>query len=1242
MSFRKSVSMVSLLITFFLIHVSPNNALSQTGEKYQGLLWEITGNGLKKPSYLYGTMHVSNKVAFRLSDTFFLALKNCDMVALEINPETFMEDLLNSSYLSDFKSLGFSFRDFDNFYETAFSASIPDNKKLAGILSKDHNFANYLLYRSMYTNENFEENTYLDLFIFQAGKKLNKKVFGLEDVNKTLELSMKSYMPEEGDEEEEPQDYMDYYDDREDGVDNIEDAYRKGDLDMLDSLTKKRTPKKFIKYMLYYRNELMADKMDSLMKHNSLFTGIGAAHLPGEKGVIELLRQKGYTVRPVVTVNKTSSKMREKIDNTVYKLSYSNQSSGDSAFRCNLPSKMVEQSSYSEYSGTSRRDGDTYKEYFCPEMVNGAYYTITRMNTYAPLEDVNQEYILKRIDSLLYENIPGKILKKKLITHEGMPGYDIINKTRRGDIQRYKIFVSPLEVYVFKLSGVGDFVNIEGERFFNSISVKNKQAIGWNSFTPKTGGFKLSMPGQMVIEDNIKELGAKRQYFIQSYDEVNKDYFMFMKATYHDMNYIEEDTFELAYMTKKFYGQFDYKLAGEKYTTVSGYPALDLQVKKENAEDMFLRMIIVGPNYYLLASKTNDRNIADKFLNSFSVAPLVYSKTFEEYKDTAMYFSVKTNVKPAGESALKNKYLGMYNFKKDKKEKEKKYIGEHKYVRFSSPETSEMIGVSYSKYHEYSYYKDHKVFWQTTIENINLDSSFIVKRTDDKKDPNVYEALLTDTNSTRAIKVKMILKEGVLYSLYSNIDTIGKESAFVKTFYETFAVSADTAIGISVFKDKKDRFFSLIMKEDTASYQEAMDVIDLIKFEDKDAEKLIEVLEKNNIYKYSEEKSHDKLKLIKELGYLKNKKTLAYFEKIYPLNSDSALVQVEVLTSLAKNKSPEANALFIKLLNTEVPLADQSEIDDIFYFFKDSLKVAAGLYPDLMQFTRYEEYRANIYELLAILADSNYVKPALYAPFKAEILREANNEVKRKKASEESDRNYDNEYDEYRYLDMAYADYGYYNKIERVPYITDKLQCYAILLVTFHKEEPVKKLFDKIKKIKEDDVQLNMAMLFLKNKLEVNDTIWSHFSKSTAYRIELYERLKEAKKLEKFDKQYLTQDFISKSLLYSAGNGSSKDSVVFLEKRKVKVQGKEGYVYFYKRKSQNSKRWRLDYVGLQPEDTSKFNMESTVSEKGVKFKDKEVKEAIDKEVEALALLGRKRASRSNFRKGSYDMYGDED
>src|SRR5947208_3715172 len=61
-------------------------------KKYPSLLWEITGNGLKKPSYLFGTMHVSSKMVFHLSDSFYLAIKNADVVALETDMGSWQED----------------------------------------------------------------------------------------------------------------------------------------------------------------------------------------------------------------------------------------------------------------------------------------------------------------------------------------------------------------------------------------------------------------------------------------------------------------------------------------------------------------------------------------------------------------------------------------------------------------------------------------------------------------------------------------------------------------------------------------------------------------------------------------------------------------------------------------------------------------------------------------------------------------------------------------------------------------------------------------------------------------------------------------------------------------------------------------------------------------------------------------------------------------------------------------------
>jgi uncharacterized protein YbaP (TraB family) len=44
----------------------------------------------------------------------------------------------------------------------------------------------------------------------------------------------------------------------------------------------------------------MAKNFVKIAKKQSVFCAVGAAHLPGETGVIELLRKKGYTVEPVI------------------------------------------------------------------------------------------------------------------------------------------------------------------------------------------------------------------------------------------------------------------------------------------------------------------------------------------------------------------------------------------------------------------------------------------------------------------------------------------------------------------------------------------------------------------------------------------------------------------------------------------------------------------------------------------------------------------------------------------------------------------------------------------------------------------------------------------------------------------------------------------------------------------------------------------------------------------------------
>ena len=93
-SMRSTLFRLCVPATIFLLFLAFSLPAQQHIEKkYPTLLWEITGHGLKKPSYLFGTMHVSSKLVFHLSDSFYLDIKSADVVALELDPQLWQDQM---------------------------------------------------------------------------------------------------------------------------------------------------------------------------------------------------------------------------------------------------------------------------------------------------------------------------------------------------------------------------------------------------------------------------------------------------------------------------------------------------------------------------------------------------------------------------------------------------------------------------------------------------------------------------------------------------------------------------------------------------------------------------------------------------------------------------------------------------------------------------------------------------------------------------------------------------------------------------------------------------------------------------------------------------------------------------------------------------------------------------------------------------------------------------------------------
>ncbi len=114
---------------------------------------------------------------------------------------------------------------------------------------------------------------------------------------------------------------------------------------------------------------------------------------------------------------------------------------------------------------------------------------------------------------------------------------DIRNKLKNGDHQRYQIYVTPLEILIFKMGGEGDYVINYSDIIFNSLKFKAPNE-GSKFISSVYKDFEISMPGLHKFTNASR--GGSRS--IEGYDPATNSYYFLKKTTLNDLNFIEEDT----------------------------------------------------------------------------------------------------------------------------------------------------------------------------------------------------------------------------------------------------------------------------------------------------------------------------------------------------------------------------------------------------------------------------------------------------------------------------------------------------------------------------------------------------------------------------------------------------------------------------------------------------------------------------------------------------------------------------
>lgn len=290
-----------LFISTFLIGCTTKKSTATTtktnAEKISlenSLLWKISGKELQKPSYLYGTIHLTCN--YRLTDKLKKAFAETDQLVLELNTSDpkLQADMMKYIFLKDGKTI-----------KSMLNAE--DYKTLAAFFKENAGF-DLALFNSMKPlaitsalvgkMTDCETATAYETEFVKITKSQNEEILALETVAGQLgafdkipykdQLKQLVDMAKEGMGESKKQ------------FQEMSKYYEAEDLQgLLNVMLSQGLEKDFKDVIVDERNRNWIPLIENIISKKPSFIGVGALHLPGEEGVIKLLRKKGYTVEAV-------------------------------------------------------------------------------------------------------------------------------------------------------------------------------------------------------------------------------------------------------------------------------------------------------------------------------------------------------------------------------------------------------------------------------------------------------------------------------------------------------------------------------------------------------------------------------------------------------------------------------------------------------------------------------------------------------------------------------------------------------------------------------------------------------------------------------------------------------------------------------------------------------------------------------------------------------------------------------
>jgi uncharacterized protein YbaP (TraB family) len=272
----------------------------KTGQKAEGqsLTWKISGKGLQTPSYLLGTIHMICKEDFFWTSAMQHALDKSEKVCMEMDLDDPALQMKVSMGLM--LPAGKSLKDFftEDDYEKV-AQYIQDKMGMPMMIMEKMKPVALLTLMASKNIGTCDDTESYEAKIMKMASESNKELIGLESADDQLKVlenmnidSVTKYVVKTIEDNGKEASEL---------LQQLTTAYKAQDLQALHQLIiQSKEYSANLDELLYDRNAKWIPVMEETMKAQPTLFAVGAGHLWGEKGVIDLLRSQGYTVEPLM------------------------------------------------------------------------------------------------------------------------------------------------------------------------------------------------------------------------------------------------------------------------------------------------------------------------------------------------------------------------------------------------------------------------------------------------------------------------------------------------------------------------------------------------------------------------------------------------------------------------------------------------------------------------------------------------------------------------------------------------------------------------------------------------------------------------------------------------------------------------------------------------------------------------------------------------------------------------------